>query len=196
MKSLILISSIIISGTLSAYGQGNAKDYFHVPPITFEKKAYFLSDAYHPQDIYYKQEYIPKGETADQFNSMVTIDLLTADIAVKDMVAKKVGELEELKKNDPVAKYQLIENSEKGEYILDFLVTQTVGDKVGIVEWNVYRYKAYTYAPGKTGVLLFAYTKRGYGDGITKFFSTLKTDRAEITEHMTAYKLPDIKLSN
>jgi len=138
MKHILFVITILSVGVPSLFAQGK-KDYIHMPgPVKFENALYYLSDSYHPEAYYYKQEYIPKGETADKFNSMITIDVLIADVSVKDVVTQKVSELEEMKKTNPVVNYKVYEQTDKGEYMLDFLISQNADGNVQIVEWNLY----------------------------------------------------------
>lgn len=197
MKFNIAILPFLFVVVQSATGQGNKIDRFHIPmPIKFENSSYYLSDSYHPESYYYKQEYIPKGESADHFNSMVTIDVVIADVSVKDVVDQKINEIQAMQKTDPIVKYELMEHPEKGEYMLDFLMSQTVDGRVLIVEWNLYRYKVYTTKSGKKGVLLFAYSLRGYEGKTKDFLISLKTKRPQIDKSMGEYKLPDFQISD
>ena len=181
---------------LSLSAQTEKKDHFHVPaPIKFNSGQYYLSDSYHPETYYYKQEYLPKGEHADKFNTMVTIDVLIGNLTVKDAIMQKISEIEAMKKSDPVARYETFEHPESGEYMLDFMLSQSEGEMATLVEWNVYRYTTYTDKAGQKGVLLFAYTRRGYGDGIKSFFENLKANRMTMINMLGAYKLPVIQVS-
>jgi len=195
MKGTLLVICWLISCSLLAGAQGK-KDYYHIPlPIKINSQQYFLSDSYHPQDNYYKQEYIPKGENADKFNSMVTVDVLTGAQSMKDIVTQKAAEIENIKATDPVAHYELFEQSEKGEYMLDFLLSSSNEGSL-FVEWNVYRYTTYTDKAGKKGVLLFANSWRAYGDDVNKFLTDLKTKRMPVINMMGAYKIPAVQLNN
>jgi hypothetical protein len=196
MKWSFVLSLLLFAGVTSLHGQGNKKDYYHVPqPIKFDNKQYYLSDSYHPQDNYYKQEYIPKGETADRFNTMVTIDVLIGNQSVKDMVTQKVAELETVQKTNPVVHYKVYEHPEKGEYILDFVLSEGEPN-ISVVEWNTYRYTSYKDKSGKKGVMLFAYSWRGYDSEVKSFFEKLKTKRMDYVNMIGAYTLPVIQLSN
>src|SRR5690349_21327642 len=89
--------------TTIAYGQTNktATDYLSVPgPVVFEKISYNLSWSSHPNDVYYKQEYIAKGDVAEKFKTMVFFDAITGETNVKDVVAAKVAELKKMKETN------------------------------------------------------------------------------------------------
>ena len=189
-----LIALLILSATF-AHSQDNVKNYYHIPEtLTFDSLQYKLAASYHPNDVYYKQEYIPAGEVADHFNKMIVIDFVVTDLLVKDMLERKVEELTERKKTDPVVNYEVMENAAKGEYILDFILSDGQGNKLNIVERNVYRYKSYTDKVGHKGVLLFGISQRGYGNGITSFFNRLKISRTDDINKTGAYTVPDIEI--
>src|SRR5579862_8380120 len=146
MKKILSLAVLSLILTSFVYKhQEKIINYYSIPEvINFDSVQYKLSASYHPSEIYYKQEYIPAGENADHFNKMITIDFVVTNKSPKDILAMKINELQERKKNDPVVHYEIISNPKKGEYILDFILSQQEGGKVGIVERNVYRYKNYT----------------------------------------------------
>jgi hypothetical protein len=171
------------------------KDYFAIPgPVTFNKTNYYLSWSSHPNDNYYKQEYLPSGEKAETFSNMIMIEALVGDMSLQDAVQTKIAEIEQRKKTDPVANYQIIKNPSTGEYLLDFVYSQSTGNKTSVVEWNAYRYVSLKDKSVSNGVLLFAYSKRGYGDAVTNFLKTLKTGRQADINMIAAYKIPGVKL--
>ena len=192
-KFLSLTSLLLLLLFVPHDGSSQTKDYYSIPEtLTFDGLQYKLCSSYHPQDNYYKQEYIPAGESADHFNKMITIDFVVADVAAKNMVAAKATELEERKKSDPVVHTELISNTKTDEYILDFILSEQQGGKVSVVERNVYRYKNYNDGAGHKGVLLFAISQRGYGDDITTFFGNLKSTRISDINKLAEYDIPNI----
>jgi len=171
---------------------GQATDYLHVPgPIVFEKTMYGLAWTIHPEANFYKQEYVAKGDSVTRFKNMILLDF-RCDAKIKDMVDEKVAELKKLKKNNPVVNYQVMEN--KGEYMLDFLLSENSADgqKINMVERNVYRYKSINKA-GQKGVLLFGVSNRFYGDESDKFFSEFKDKRYYLINAVGAFDMPEIK---
>ena len=195
MLRLFKLTPLFILITILAHGQDNVKNYYHIPEVlTFDSLQYKLIASYHPNDVYYKQEYVPAGEIADHFNKMIFIDFVVTELTVKDMVERKVDELNERKKSDPVVNYEVMENTAKSEYILDFILSSNQGNKLDIVERNIYRYKTYTDKAGHTGVLLFGVSQRGYGIGITAFFAKLKASRMGDINKASAYTIPGVEI--
>ena len=188
---VVFFAGFITSGFTYKSQSDVVKDYLGVPgPITYDNVQYVLSASYHPSDAYYKQEYVPAGENIDRYNKMVFIDAYITDMTPKDVVSKKIAELEERKKTDPVVQYRVIQNDETGEYLLDFVLSDANGDKISVAEWNGYIYKSFTSSTGKKGVLIFALSVRGYDDHIKDFLTNLKTDKGYYIKAITSYKVP------
>ncbi|WP_283565664.1 hypothetical protein [Hymenobacter sp. H14-R3] len=165
-------------------------------PLTFGGTTYNLAWATKPSATYYVQEYLPKGEKSADFKQMLALHLVSQDTDVRSVAALKVKELEARKQSDVICNYQLITSPDNKEIILDFLLSQNMEGNQGIAEFNVYRYKQVALGAGKTGVLLYAYSKRGYGAGIDNFLKTLKPVRTEAIAAMAAAKLPAVKITD
>jgi len=171
------------------------KEYFSVPgPVEYNKNTYQLSWSAHPAANYYKQEYLSPGQQAARYNQMLMIEVVTGDMDIKDAAGAKINEITARKKTDPLANYQVIENKATGEYLLDFIMSQSTGGNPSVVEWNAYRYTKLKDKSGKTGILLFAISKRSYGNATTGFLKDLKTERQKDIAALAAYKIPDLVL--
>jgi hypothetical protein len=198
MKLLSYISVLAII-TLTSFrlkeNTANVKDYFNIPGLAFSKINYNLSWSAHPSDNYYKQEYLSANEKSETFTKMMMIEAVTGDISLPNAVKAKINELEQRKKTDPLANYQVIQNPATGEYILDFIMSQSAGGKTAVAEWNAYRYMQLINTAGKKGILLFAYSRRSYGDAVPGFLKALKTERLNDINVLSAYKMPAIKIT-
>jgi len=64
---------------------------------------------------------------------------------------------------------------------------------MSVVEWNAYRYV--NLNAGGKGVLLFAYSRRAYGNNVSAFLTSLKTERVKDVNYLAAYKIPGVKIS-
>ena len=65
-----------------------------------------------------------------------------------------------------------------------------------IVEFNVYRYKQIEISKKKKAIIVYAYSKRSYGDEITNFFKTLKADRTNPLNQMISADIPTVTIEN
>jgi hypothetical protein len=165
-------------------------------PLTFGGTTYNLAWTTKPNATTYVQEYLPKGEKSANFQQMLSVQLLIQNTDASSVAGLKVKELEARKQSDVICNYQVITSPDKKELILDFLLSQNMEGNQGIAEFNVYRYKQVALGAGKTGVLLYAYSKRSYGPGIDNFLKTLKPVRTEAIAAMAAAKMPTVKLTD
>ena len=190
----VIIAIMLISNT--AYTQAR-KDYLNMPgPVVFENRSFDLSWSSHPAANFYKQEYLPKNESANQYKTMILVDVVTGDAVIKNVVAAKVNELKQLKAGNPMVNYEAINNPATGEYMIDFVLTANAADgkSISIVERNVYRYKAFTNKLGQKGILLFGVSTRAYGADVTAFFTSLKASRKDLVKKVSAVQMPDITI--
>ncbi|WP_293871931.1 hypothetical protein [Flavobacterium sp.] len=161
-------------------------------PLKFNEISYTLSWSEHPKDYYYIQEYLPQNETFEHFNQMLTLHVFDKDVTAEAAMQQKVKELEIRKKTDKLCNYQVTESPDGTEFVVDFLLSQNSGDKLAIVEFNTYRYKKVPIGTNKKGILVYAYTKRSYGDDITDFMKKLGDDRSKMLYALRTLVLPQI----
>lgn len=196
--ALSLLIAVMFLSTV-AYSQANksATDYLNIPgPVVFESRPFGLSWTSHPGANFYKQEYLPKTESANQYKTMILVDVVTGDASIKNVVAAKLTELKQMKAGNPMVNYEVINNAATGEYMIDFLLTANAADgkTISIIERNVYRYKTFTNKIGQKGVLLFGVSTRTYGADVTPFLTSLKATRKELVRKVSAFQMPDINI--
>ncbi len=163
-------------------------------PLDFHKTSYSLAWSSKPNDFYFIQEYLPKGEESAHFNQMLNIDLLVKDISVNDAVEKKVEELDARKKSDPLCQDEVTTSPDGSESIVDFVMSEHKGEELTVMEFNVYRYRQVDLGNKKKGLLFFAYSKRAYGDDITPLLKNLSSVRQEFINAMILSEMPSIHL--
>lgn len=188
----IFLSLLLALGVTCTMAQTKVNDYLHIPgPLKLNNAGYQLVWSAHPNDNYYKQEYLIPGENLEKFNSLVTIDFLKGDFQAADLVSRKVEELKKMKAANPLVNYNVYEKDQ--QYILDFLISQNSADgkQILIVERNVYRYQR-NANPEQPGVLLLAASQRAYGDAIESFLKNLKTDKMKLVNTVAEYKMPAV----
>jgi len=191
MKLLSILFLFFLQSTISnAQNAKPVKEYLRVPgPISINSKSYQLSWSAHPSATYYKQEYLVKGDKAEKFESMAMVEVVTGAIRPEDALAAKVEELKQMKATNPMVNFESFINKEKGEYMLDFLVSANEADGKLIVERNVYRYSA---LKGQPGLMLFGVSTRSYGDAVDNFLKNLKAKKRVLIDEVSKYSLPAI----
>lgn len=189
MMALIVASALLVAPALAQ----QADDMLGVPgPISFQEQDYVLSWTSRPTPDYIKQEYVPQGQAVEAYSEMILIETVVGAITPIQAAALQVQSLDARKGTDPVVNHQIMQNEASGEVLLDFVVSDLSVDPV-VVEWNAYRYAA---LPGSEGVMLYAVSRRGYGqDGATQFMSGLGALRSEAISALTAQPLPEISIA-
>ena len=211
MKKLILgISTLILLSACNNSGNNNntqkeeekqstqkekIENLLNTPEqIILSGTTYDLAWSSHPSGNYYKQEFLPKGEELEKYKKMIMVELVTGDFTPEEVMAQKIQELEARKMIDQMAKYKVSENKEKGELLLDFMLSDSDGKQATTTEWNAYRYTTYEDASGKKGVCLFALSKREYGRAMIDFVKDLETNRLKYVAEFTELNTPKITL--
>lgn len=187
---LSLISATVLLFSASAARADDVIERLSVPgPIGFHGDSFALSWTAHPDPDYYKQEYLPAGQSSEHYKAMLLLDANLAQGDVRAVAAAMVDTLQKRKASDPLVNFAVIENPKTGEIILDFIMSSPDGD---IVEWNAYRYARWTGAGGKAGVILFGISRRAYGDEDSAFLAQLKTARPADIDALAAVSLPAV----
>jgi hypothetical protein len=211
MKSAVTISkSAIFSGSFSrvlslacivfavsalpAIAQTEVIDRLHMSePITLDGTAHQLAWSSQPNPNYIKQEYVPAGQAVETYTSMLLLEVLAGDLAPIDAAAVQMKTLNERKGKDPLVNMDLIRNDKSGEVLLDFIVSSKDANGEYIVEWNAYRYVRHVDRSGDKGLLLFAVSRRAYGDDNSRsFLQNLKSLRPALRNALVSSPLPDI----
>ncbi|NLR57190.1 hypothetical protein HGH93_03725 [Chitinophaga polysaccharea] len=195
MNNKIKLLSLALSlWSTTAASQSKVNDYLHIPgPIQLNNTSYNLAWTSHPNNNYYKQEYLATGDNLEKFKSLVTVDFLQGNFQPRDLAGQKVEELKKLKTTNPMVNYNVYEKNQ--EYILDFLISQASADgkDIAIIERNVYRYHAVDNN-GVKGLLLFAASQRAYGPAIIAFLKKLPAEKSKLVDAVAAYKLPEVSI--
>lgn len=169
-----------LAGLLAlSLSQANAQvavDHLSLPgPVKFSGEQYRLAWSSHPNPQLYKQEYLPAGQELSRYDSMLMVDAWLDGSKAGEKAMGMVQSLAERKKTDPLVNYDLLADEEKGEYVLDFLLSAPDEGGQIIVEWNAYRYQ-----PVTGGVQVTAISRRVYGDQRTREF--LKNELKKIRD--------------
>lgn len=192
MIKKILFLFVISLMSFSTIGEEPVERIGLKGPLVFDKTNFSLAWTAHPNENYYVQEYLPKNETVEHFNQLLTVHVFTMDVSVDSAVEQKVKELNKRKETDKVCNFSIMKSPDGKESIIDCLLSSGSNDKVDIVEFIIYRYKQIELKNNKKALLIYAYSKRSYDDKITPFFKNLQTDRPELLSMMTSTQMPTI----
>lgn len=164
-------------------------------PLKFGQTSFVLASAEKPNANYYIQEYLPEGEKFESFNQMLTIHLFITALHPKQAAQQKIKELEKRKETDKLCNFQMIESPDGTEAIVDFLLSESKDDKLSIAEFNAYHYKQIDIGNNQKAIIVYAYSKRGYGDHIATFLTDLKEARANHLNTMISTEIPKVTIA-
>ncbi|MDB5123393.1 MAG: hypothetical protein JWP94_1522 [Mucilaginibacter sp.] len=186
------VSLLTLTG-FSAKVNDGVVNYFDIPEtISFNKLDYKLAWSSHPNTIYYKQEYVPAGDTVTRFQDMIMIDFIQIGLPVKAAVEAQVKTIIERKKTDKVCNYQVLKKSDD-DLILDFVMSD-YSSADNVVEWSAYHYSQYTDKAGHKGVLLFGVSHRAYKDQIIPFMTSLLKYKTDNLKALSTFPVPEIQI--
>lgn len=161
-------------------------------PLQLDGQQYHFAWSSHPYPQFYKQEYLPAGQTLERYRQMLMLDLLVAGVTPGQLAAEKIEELRKRKETDPVANYEVIVSKDGSSVLLDFVISAPDAQGSPIVEWNAYRYQAVP-----KGVLLYGISRRGYGmEGAREFLrDDLKPNRSRWIAEIAGLTLPAVSVA-
>lgn len=152
-------------------------DYLGIPgPIEFAGIQYRLAWSAKPAANYIKHEYLPLGQLPASYEDMVIVELLTSGLSVADASKAQIQRLEQRKGQDPLVNYKVMQSPDDSQMVLDFLLSDESTGSLTL-EWNAYRYVPVEMPDGGKAVVLFAISRRHYGDDASAFLKVLKTRR-------------------
>ena len=190
--SLALALAMVLFFCLPASAE-DSEDRIGVPgPLSFDGTDYTLEWSSNPSPGYFKQEYVPAGQTVERYRSMILVEV-AAGVNVNAALAAQTNMLNQRKGSDPLVNLDVIRNHQSGELILDFIVSDKDEKGEYIAEWNAYRYVP---LPDGQSTMLFAISHRAYGnDEVRAFLANLKSVRPDQINKIARYELPDASAS-
>ncbi|MBR0781080.1 hypothetical protein [Bradyrhizobium iriomotense] len=186
-----LAGTYLAAAPVPTFAQSPAPiDRLGIPgPIEFAGTQYHLAWSAQPSADYIKHEYLPLGQKPASYADMVSVELLTSGISVADAARAQTTKLDKRKGSDPLANYQLLQNPNNSQVVLDFLMSDESTGAL-IVEWDAYRYVSVAMPDGKNAVILFAISRRHYGAGAGEFLKSLKTKRTADINALVSHAIP------
>lgn len=192
LKLLALVPFMAVA--TPALAQADMVERLGVPgPIAFEGQDFALAWTSAPTEGYVKQEYVPAGQAVETYTDMFLVEVATRPLRPIDAAGGQIQSLQERKETDPVVNFDILHNENTGEVLLDFVLSDLSADPI-IVEWNAYRYMQ---QPDGEGVVLYAISRRGYGDdGAKALLESLKTIRTPTIAALARAELPAVNIAD
>lgn len=193
MKKFVYLTSIL----LFSFSTANMEPIDRLGikgPIEFNTTSFSLVWSEKPNSNYYIQEYLPENETVERFNQLITVHVFDINVSIENAVQQKINELNKRKETDVVCNFEAMSSPDGKEIILDCLLSSSKNGELDIVEFIIYRYKRIELENNKNALLIYSYSKRGYGENILPFIKKLRIDRTDLIKSMSSIALPNIKL--
>lgn len=161
-------------------------------PIRFGQTEFELAWSSNPSPELFKQEYLPAGQNAERYQSMLMLDVRPTGANAAQMAAGMVEQLNARKATDPVVNYDLLLKPDGSEALLDFVLSAADPASGMLVEWNAYRYM--TGADG--GTVMLGISRRAYGDTeVRALVGALKESRARDIAELSQMQVPQARPS-
>jgi hypothetical protein len=165
-------------------------------PFKIGDYTFHLRWSSHPAENYYKQEYVPSIYDLEKYIQMVMVEVAIGKMKPKDAMEDKIKEIESRKATDKLATYTASTDPKTGDPILEFTLSENYPGDGAIAEWNLYRYVPYTGPDGKKGLLLFAFSRRGYGVKADPFLGEVSRDSQKFKANFMVLPVPAIKIQD
>lgn len=163
-------------------------------PIEFKKTPYYLAWSDKPNATYYVQEYLPKNETVERFNQMITVNVFVMDVSVEEGIQQKVLQLTKRKETDRVCVFNVIKSPDPKDSILDCVLSLEKDGELDVAEFIIYRYKQIELENHQKALLIYSYSKRSYGKDIPAFLKNVSSERSKLLNMMMTKELPNLKI--
>lgn len=175
----------------NAYSQDKVERLGVPGPVEFDNADYSLAWSSNPSPTYFKQEYLPQGQDVESYTSMLIVELALG-VDVNTAISAQVSMLDRRRTTDPLVNFDILQNEQSGEAILDFIVSSKDTQGEYIVEWNAYRYAPWTDGK-RQGVALFAISHRAYGNEKSRaFLGSLQALRPQQINVISKQEFPAI----
>ncbi len=187
---LLLISSL----SLIKAQEEVVPDLLSIPgPIELDGTEYFLSWSKQASKTLFRQQYLPRDETIENFTQLIDFSYFSKEIELELAVRQKVESIQKRGKSDKYVKVNVTESPDGKEFIVDYFISESPEKGDAYVEYNIYRFKSIESGNQKS-FLILDFAKRVYGD-LKSASKSLARQRDHLMITAIEYKIPDIKVS-
>lgn len=191
-KTLLLIGFCCLA--MMSFAISDAIDYLSVgSDLKFNNEKYALSWSSHPNETYFKQEYLRKSDKAESYEKMIMVEAIIATLTTEQVSQMKLNELTAQKKTNPMVTFKQLEASNPKEKIISFTISGG-----NILEWNVYKYQQ-QQIDNKNTIVLYAYSYRNYAskkEDVTKFFDYINKNESSMIATIDKTVIQNLKIKS
>lgn len=187
---------LIFSFAVKLFSQES--DFFGVTELTFNETKYVLATATQKSKVLYIQDYIPEEERVEDASNTISIYYFNKEIDAKDATYSKTNELDNRQNTDKFCTYNVTENPNGTEFVVDFFTSNIPKSKDEPTpeqessDYNIYRFRN-VMSGEKSVFMIIAYKENYLGD--TKSFQKIAgKKRNKLMEGIITLTVPNITL--
>ena len=194
-KLFSIVVLLLFSGIF--YSQ-NTEDLIGVPELTFNESKYILASAQQKSKVQFVQEYILEDERIEDASAVITIYFFNKNIDAKEATYQKTEELDRRAETDKYCTYNVTENPNGTEFVVDFITTNVPKDKKTeapeqeFADYNIYRFRN-TLLGEESTFMIIAYEEKSTGDA-KGFQKSIGKKRNKLLEGIITMTIPSVTL--
>ena len=194
-KLFSIVVLLLFSGIF--YSQ-NTEDLIGVPELTFNESKYVLVSAQQKSKVQFVQEYILEDERIEDASAVITIYFFNKNIDAKEATYQKTEELDRRTETDKYCTYNVTENPNGTEFVVDFITTNVPKDKKAeapeqeFADYNIYRFRN-TLLDEESTFMIIAYKEKSTEDA-KGFQKSIGKKRNKLLEGIITMTIPSVTL--
>lgn len=175
-------------------------DYIGLPELTFGETKLVLANSSQKSKILYVQDYIPEDSRLGDTPYTVSIYFFNKNIDAKEATYQKTEELDRRKETDKFCNYNVTENPNGTEFLVDFFTSNIVKKKEKdepepeqeMADYNIYRFRNIMLGE-ESAFMIITYKQLNTGD--TKYFiKNTGKSRNRLMENIITMNTPSVTL--
>lgn len=175
-------------------------DYIGIPELMFGETKLMLVDSSQKSKVLYVQDYIPEDSRLEDSPYIVSIYFFNKNIDAKEATYQKTDELDRRKETDKYCTYNITENPNGTEFIVDFFTSNIAKKKEKneeepeqeMADYNIYRFRNVMLGDQSTFMIIL-YKQKNNGD--TKYFmKNIGKTRNKLMENIITMTTPNVTL--
>ena len=187
---------LILSFAVKLFSQES--DFFGITELTFNEKKYVLATATQKSKVLYIQDYIPEDERVEDASNTISIYYFNKNIDAKEATINKTGELDNRQNTDKFCTYNVTENPNGTEFVVDFFTSNVPKSKDEPTpeqessDYNIYRFRN-VMSGEKSVFMIIAYKEIFTGDTKNNL-KTIAKKRNKLMEGIITLTVPEITI--
>ncbi len=175
-------------------------DYIGIPEVNFGETKLVLAESSQKSKILYVQDYIPEDSRLDDAPYTISIYFFNKNIDAKEATYQKTEELERRQETDKYSTFNVTENPNGTEFIVDFFTSNIAKKKEKdepepeqeMADYNIYRFRNVLLGE-ESAFMIISYKQNNIGD--TKYFiKSVGKSRNKLMENIITMTIPNVTL--